>query len=70
MKKIAVVLLIALLAGLFIPNTIIADGPPVKKSKNGISHPKGGKYYSRTRNYTPYQTMEACIKSGGRRAKR
>ena len=47
-----------------------ADSPPVKKSKSGICHPQGGTYYSRTKNYTPYQTMAACIKSGGRRPKR
>jgi hypothetical protein len=46
------------------------ESPPVKKSKSGICHPKGGTYYSRTKNYTPYSSMEACIKSGGRRPKK
>ncbi len=44
--------------------------PPVKKSKSGICHPKGGTYYKRTKNYTPYSSMEACLKSGGRKPKR
>lgn len=47
-----------------------SDGPPVKKSVNDICHPVGGQYYSRTKNYTPYPTMQACINSGGRAAKR
>jgi hypothetical protein len=47
-----------------------ADEPPVKKSNSGICHPKGGTYYSRTTHYTPYSSMEACIKSGGRAPKK
>jgi len=46
------------------------DNPPVKKSKSGICHPKGGTYYSRTKHFISYKTMEACIKSGGRKPKR
>ena len=44
-----------------------AADPPVKKSANNICHPKGGTYYKRTKNYTPYQSMKECIKSGGRK---
>jgi hypothetical protein len=47
-----------------------AADPPVKKSKNNICHPKGGIYYEKTKNYTPYQTMKECIKSGGRKPKK
>jgi hypothetical protein len=47
-----------------------ADEPPVKKSKSGICHAKGSTYYSKTKNFTAYQTMEACLESGGRRPKR
>jgi hypothetical protein len=47
-----------------------AADPPVKKSENGICHPKGGTYYKRTKNYTPYKTMKECIKSGGRKPKK
>jgi hypothetical protein len=47
-----------------------AADPPVKKSKNDICHPKGGTYYKRTKSYTPYQSMEECIKSGGRKSKK
>lgn len=50
----------------------IADSsnPPVKKSKTGICHPQGGTYYRQTKNFTPYQSMDECIKSGGRPPKK
>ncbi|MCS3459443.1 hypothetical protein M2367_001585 [Aeromonas sp. BIGb0445] len=48
----------------------LAAEPPVKKSRNGICHPKGGTYYSRTKHYQPYDTMQACLDSGGRAPKR
>ncbi len=54
----------------FSPFVAASDEPPVKKSESGICHVKGSTYYSRTKNYTPYQSLEACIKSGGRRPKR
>ena len=45
-------------------------GAPIKKSRNGICHPKGGTYYSRTKYYEPYDSMQACLDSGGRAPKR
>ena len=48
----------------------LAAEPPVKKSRNGICHPKGGTYYSRTKHYAPYDSMQACLDSGGRAPKR
>jgi hypothetical protein len=44
--------------------------PPVKKSNTGICHPKGGTYYEQTKHFTPFKTMEECIKSGGRTPKK
>ncbi|MGN5063479.1 hypothetical protein [Aeromonas sp. 6P] len=44
----------------------LAAEPPVKKSRSGICHPKGGTYYNRTKHYIPYDTMQACLDSGGR----
>lgn len=41
--------------------------PPVKMSKSGICHPKGGTYYSRTKNFRPFQSMKDCLEAGGRR---
>ncbi|MEO1730763.1 MAG: hypothetical protein AAFR64_08495 [Pseudomonadota bacterium] len=43
--------------------------PPVKMSTSGICHPKGGTFYSRTKNYRPFQSMKACLEAGGRRPK-
>lgn len=40
--------------------------PPVKKSNTGICHPKGGTYYEQTKHFTSFNTMEECLKSGGR----
>lgn len=37
----------------------------VKKSANNLCHAPGTTYYSRTKNYTPFDTIEACLKSGG-----
>lgn len=50
----------------------IADSsnPPVKKSNTGICHPQGGTYYGQTKNFIPYQSMDECIKSGGRPPKK
>ena len=61
-KSLAV--LLALFLGLS-PQIVLAEEPSVKKSKSGICHAKGSTYYSKTKNYTPYQSMEACLKSGG-----
>lgn len=47
-----------------------ANAPPVKKSKTGICHAAGSSYYGRTQNFTPFATMDECIKSGGRLPKR
>ena len=48
------------------PDTAYASDPPVKKSRSGICHPKGGTYYGRTKNFKAYNSMEACLQSGGR----
>jgi hypothetical protein len=34
------------------------DEPPVKMSKSGICHERGGSYYSKTKNYRAYNTLE------------
>jgi len=47
-----------------------SGGGPVKMSKSGICHAPGSTYYGRTQNYTPYPTLDACLKSGGRLPKR
>ncbi|TDR05956.1 uncharacterized protein DUF1524 [Marinomonas communis] len=39
---------------------------PVKKSKSSICHRPNTEFYSRTKNFTAYETIEACLASGGR----
>ncbi|MGM7318417.1 HNH endonuclease family protein [Idiomarina sp. ST10R2A5] len=40
--------------------------PAVKKSNSGICHAEDSRWYSRTKNFTPYDTLDACLESGGR----
>ena len=42
----------------------------VKKSGSGICHCPGGQFYERTSNFTAFDTLEACIASGGREPQR
>lgn len=42
---------------------------PVKKSKSGICHCPGGQYYARTSNYATFDSIDACLDSGGRHPK-
>ena len=43
---------------------------PVKLSKSGICHAPGSTYYEQTKNFTPYKTMDECLKAGGRLPKK
>ena len=45
------------------------DSPVVKKSNSGLCHAKGDAYYARTIYFTSYNSMSACIASGGRASK-
>jgi len=47
-----------------------AEQQPVKMSKSGICHAPGSTYYDRTTHFTPFATMNACLKAGGRLPKR
>lgn len=38
----------------------------VKLSKNGICHTPQSPWYSRTKNYTPFEDMQSCLNAGGR----
>lgn len=46
-----------------------AQSEPVKMSKSGICHAPNSTYYSQTKNFTPYKTLDDCLKSGGRMPK-
>ncbi len=42
----------------------------VKKSNSGICHAPGTTYYDQTKNFTPYNSTDECLASGGRLPKR
>jgi hypothetical protein len=56
-------------SGMFANIAIANDEPPVKMSKTGICHERGSTYYSKTKNYTAFNTLEECLRAGGRRPK-
>ena len=43
---------------------------PVKKSKTGICHEYGSKYYEQTKHFKVFQSLDECVESGGRLPKR
>ncbi len=43
------------------------DRTPVKKSQSGICHEQGTSLYKRTQNFEPFDSLEKCLASGGRR---
>lgn len=47
-----------------------AADPEVKKSKANICHDKTSPGYPQTKNFTPFASMDDCIKSGGRAPKK
>ncbi len=47
-----------------------AGAQHVKKPRSAICHCPEGAYYDRTKNFTPYGTIKACLESGGRHPKR
>mgnify|MGYP001337418822 FL=1 len=40
--------------------------PNVKKSTTDICHKKGSQYYKQTKNFISFDTISACLESGGR----
>ena len=50
-------------------STAAAD-PEVKKSDAGICHDKSSNGYKQTKNFTAFNTMDECTKSGGRAPKK
>lgn len=43
-----------------------ANSDVVKKSRTGICHAPGTRYYVQTQNFTSYPSLQACLDSGGR----
>ena len=51
---------------LFVILTPSAFADLIKKSRSGICHPPASPSYSKTSNYTAFDTLSACLGSGGR----
>lgn len=41
-------------------------GPVVKQSSSGLCHSQESSYYSRTKNFTAFDSLQACVDAGGR----
>lgn len=52
------------------PTTTTSSGGVVKKSTTGICHAPGTTYYNKTTNFTAFDSVQACLDSGGRLPKR
>jgi hypothetical protein len=61
---------ISIIAAFMLSATAFAQSEPVKMSKSGICHTPGSTYYQQTKNFTPYKTLDECLKSGGRLPKK
>ena len=46
--------------------SVSVDAVLVKKSNSGLCHPPQSGWYERTKNYTPFDSLEACLESGGK----
>jgi len=49
-----------------VPSGDIAPAEVVKKSRSGICHAPGTTYYAQTQRFTAFDSIEACLASGGR----
>lgn len=67
MKTITLILLLAFsLTGHAQTENTSSSAGVVKKSKSGICHAPSSPHYERTKNFTPFKTLDECLKSGGR----
>ena len=58
------------LTSMLISTSVFSQSEPVKMSKSGICHKPGSTYYQQTKNFTPFKTLDECLKSGGRLPKK
>jgi hypothetical protein len=61
---------ISFLALVLIPTMVLAQEKPVKMSNSGICHAPNTTYYEQTKKFTPYKTLDECLKAGGRMPKK
>ena len=63
MKKLIIMLTVIL----FSQNLAFAQNAEIKKSaKSGICYSADSKSYKKLKDFTPYKTMDECIKAGGK----
>ena len=62
--------MLALVLAIAIGTSGVTAAQPVKKSKSGICHCPGGQYYARTSKFTAFDSIGACLASGGRHPRR
>ena len=58
------------LAVLLIYTGVLAQEKPVKMSNSGICHAPNTTYYEQNKKFTPYKTLDECLKAGGRTPKK
>ncbi len=58
------------LAILLVSNLAFAQEKPVKMSNSGICHAPNTTYYEQTKKFTPYKSLDECLKAGGRMPKK
>jgi hypothetical protein len=61
---------ISFLIAMLISAGLLAQGKPVKMSNSGICHAPNTTYYEQTKNFTPYKSLDDCLKAGGRMPKK
>ena len=61
---------VACLATLLISTIALAQEKPVKMSNSGICHAPNTTYYEQTKKFTPYKSLDECLKAGGRMPKK
>jgi len=61
---------ISFLALVLISSGVLAQEKPVKMSNSGICHAPNTTYYEQTKKFTPYKTLDECLKAGGRMPKK
>ena len=59
-------MLVAILLATGCTSDAAASDAPVKKSRAGICHEQGTAGFAQTKRFKPFETIQACLKSGGR----
>lgn len=58
------------IATAFISTYTFAQPKIIKMSNSGICHVPNSTYYEQTKKFTPFKTLDDCLKAGGRMPKK